>query len=90
MPDNLSTILDEHVWVCMRELQHEVLLYLRDNGEINWATLYLHFNADALGEIGPVLGDLARSKHIKVEGDGQTTITALGLEHLEVTSRRSA
>jgi hypothetical protein len=66
----------------VRALQDAVLLHLRDNGSMKWIDLYLQFNEDGSGEIGPALGLLARLKHIAVEFDGTTTITAAGRERL--------
>ena len=44
--------------------------------------LYLHFDSDGTGKIGPVLGQLAVCKHIVIEGT-IAKITTLGMEQLK-------
>ena len=74
----------EQDWAQIRTLQEAVLLLLSENGSMKWIDVYLHFNenGDGSGWIGPALGLLARAKHIAVEFDGTTKITAAGRERL--------
>jgi hypothetical protein len=72
---------DEREWAQRRILLQAVLRYLTARGPTHWATLYLHFDSDGTGEIGPALGHLAVCKHIQVEGT-TAKITALRTEQL--------
>ena len=66
-----------------RELQHAVLLYLVENGSAKWGALYSHFYQENTDEIGSALQHLAKWKHIAVELDGATKITASGIGQLK-------
>lgn len=76
----------EQEWAQIHTLQEAVLLLLSENDSMKWIDVYLHFNEDEDGNgsgwIGPALGLLARAKHIAVEFDGTTKITAAGRERL--------
>jgi hypothetical protein len=73
---------DEREFAKRRILLQKVLRYLTDRGPTHWATLYLHFDSDGTGEIGPALRHLAACKHIQVVGT-TATITVLGLEQIQ-------
>ncbi|HSS29988.1 MAG TPA: hypothetical protein VLL06_03120 [Nitrospiraceae bacterium] len=64
------------------ELQRTVLLYLAENGSTKWGALYSYFYQEKPDEIGLALQDLTQWKHISVELDGATRITASGLGQL--------
>ena len=72
---------EEREWANRRKLLQAVLRYLKKNGPTSWVTLYLHFDHDGSGEIGPALGHLAVCKHIAMEGT-TAKITASGIEQL--------
>ena len=81
MPTKLSAHrMDEREGATRRGLLQAILVYLAHHGPTIWVTLYLHFDLDGTGEIGPALGYLAVSKHIVFEG---ATITASGTEQLQ-------
>ena len=82
MSNQPSAPLDDREWARRRELLHAVLRYLTERGPTYWATLYLHFDPDGTGEIGPALRDLAISKHIVVDST-IVKITMLGTEQLK-------
>ena len=64
-----------------RELPHDVLAHLTENGPAKWGAIYRHFYQDKRGDIGEVLDQLAHRGHIVIELDGTTRITVLGLRH---------
>ena len=63
--------------------------YLTEKGPTNWVILYLHFDPDGTGEVGPALHQLAACMHIAIEGT-ITTITASGREQLKSGGLRRA
>ena len=81
MSNQTSVPSDEREWATRRALLQAVLVYLVHNGPTTWVTLYLHFDPDGTGEIGPALGYLAVNKHIVFEGT-TAMITASGTEQL--------
>jgi hypothetical protein len=67
-----------------RELEREVLLHLRSlNASVNWETLYVHFDRDRTGSIGPVLQVLKDGRYIAADEKNNVAITKLGLKRLE-------
>jgi hypothetical protein len=72
----------EKGWARKRGLEQMVLLHLRNHDPMTWTALYIRFDQDGSGKIGPTLGLLARWKHIILKQDEQTTITEAGLERL--------
>ena len=67
-----------------RELEREVLLYLRDRNEaVKWDMLYVHFDPNRSEDIGPVLQELREGRYISVDQKKNVTITDLGLKRLE-------
>ena len=67
-----------------RELEREVLLYLRDrNKAVKWDMLYVHFDPNRSEDIGPVLQELKEGRYISVDQKKNVTITDLGLKRLE-------
>jgi hypothetical protein len=67
-----------------RELEREVLLYVRDrNAAVKWDRLYVHFDPNRSGDIGPVLQVLKEGRYISVDEKQNVTITDLGLKRLE-------
>jgi hypothetical protein len=51
-----------------RELEREVLLYLRGlNAAVNWEKLYAQFDLDRTGSIGPVLHALKDGRYIATD-----------------------
>jgi hypothetical protein len=67
-----------------RELEREVLLHLRSlNEPVNWETLYVHFDLDRTGSIGPVLHALRDGRYIAADEKNNVSITKLGLKRLE-------
>jgi hypothetical protein len=81
MSNQTSGPSDEREWATRRALLQAILVYLAHHGPTSWVTLYLHFDTDGTGEIGPALGYLAVNKHIVFEGT-TATITASGTEQL--------
>ena len=81
MSNQTSGPSDEREWATRRALLQAVLVYLAHNGPTTWVALYLHFDPDGTGEIGPALGYLAVNKHIVFEGMTAMT-TASGTEQL--------
>lgn len=65
------------------ELQHAVLLYLAENSSAKWGALYIRFYHEKTDEIVSALQQLALRKHITVELDGATKITASGMGQLK-------
>ena len=66
------------------ELEREVLLHLRNlNASVNWETLYVHFDRDRTGSIGPVLQVLKDGRYIATDVKNNVMITKLGLKRLE-------
>jgi hypothetical protein len=67
-----------------RELERQVLLHLRSlNEPVKWETLYVHFDPDRTGSIGPVLHKLKDGRYIAADEKNNVTITKLGLQRLE-------
>jgi hypothetical protein len=67
-----------------RELEREVLYYVKGlNESINWDVLYVHFDQNRTGDIGPVLHDLKEGYYIVVDPQKNVTITDIGLMRLE-------
>ncbi|MGH7183362.1 MAG: hypothetical protein ACREJN_15480 [Nitrospiraceae bacterium] len=64
-------------------LQHEALRYLQAYGPLDRSALYVRFNADATGDIGPALQTLEEQHYIEVGSDNTTSITAGGLAQLQ-------
>jgi hypothetical protein len=76
--------MPERKTVRQRELEREVLLYLRSHGEaITWDALSARFDLHRTGDIGPVLHLLKDGKYITVDDNNRVTITKLGLKRLE-------
>jgi hypothetical protein len=70
--------LDDTEWTRRKTL---ILRYLTEKGPTCWATIYLHFDPDGTGEIGPALKHLEACKYIKVD-DTIVKITQSGTEQL--------
>ena len=68
----------------------EALSYLKDFGPLDWNVLYVRFNADRSGDIGPALQALRERKYIKVGSDKTASITALGMAQLKSGAERGA
>lgn len=67
-----------------RQLEREVLLYLRSRGEsIYWEALYVQLDPQRTGGLGAVLHLLKAGHYITVDGRNQVAITKLGLKRLE-------
>ena len=66
-----------------RDLQHQVLRHLKEHGPTRWNALYVSFDRERTGTIGPVLQDLKRDKYIAVGPTDRVKITARGLEQLK-------
>ena len=67
-----------------RELEREVLFHLRSlKAPVNWETLYIHYDLDRTGSIGPVLRALKDGRYVAVDEENNVTITKLGLKRLE-------
>lgn len=64
------------------ELQRKALRYLKDFGPLNWNALYVRFNADNTGHIGPALKTLEEQNYIEVSSDETAKITAVGMAQL--------
>ena len=64
-------------------LQREALRYLKEFGPLNWNALYVRFNADSSGDIGPALQTLQERKYIEVGPDNIARITAWGMAQLQ-------
>jgi hypothetical protein len=66
-----------------RELEREVLLYLRGLDEpIHTETLQVHFKIHRSEGIGPVLHDLKAGHYIGLDVTNNVTITEIGLSRL--------
>ena len=65
------------------DLQREALRYLKEFGPLRWAALFVRFNEDYSGNIGPALQDLQERKYIDVESDNIAKITAWGMVQLQ-------
>jgi hypothetical protein len=70
--------LDDKEWTRCKTL---ILRHLTERGPTNWAALYLHFDPDGTGEIGPALRHLEICKLIAVD-DTIVKITESGTEQL--------
>ncbi|BCA56069.1 hypothetical protein W02_32090 [Nitrospira sp. KM1] len=66
-----------------RELQHQVLRYLSEEGPIHYNNLYLQFDTDQTGAIGAVLQDLMEWKCVDLVYYDQVSITPIGIQLLE-------
>ena len=64
------------------DLQREVLHYLKEFGPVRWAALYVRFDSDHSGAIGPALQDLQIRKYIVLRSDSMVNITPLGMVQL--------
>ena len=51
------------------DLQREALHYLKEFGPLRWAALYVRFDSDHSGAIGPALRDLQERRCIEVGPD---------------------
>jgi hypothetical protein len=65
------------------DLQSKVLHYLKDHGPTMWNALYVSFDQERTGTIGPVLQDLKEWKYIEVGLTDRVKITMRGLEYLK-------
>ncbi|HEY6260702.1 MAG TPA: hypothetical protein VIW47_03855 [Nitrospiraceae bacterium] len=82
MLDNTPAELDDREWARRKMLLHAILRYLTERGPTYWATLYLHFDPDGTGEIGPALRHLATFKLIAVDRT-IVKVTSSGMEQLK-------
>jgi hypothetical protein len=78
--------MERNCWEPKRSLDERVLIHLTEKGPKKWAAVYLYFDQDATGEIGPVLRALESLKRIKCDEKGYVKITQTGFEH--ITKRR--
>jgi hypothetical protein len=65
------------------DLQGEALRYLKEYGPLNWNALYVRFNADRNGDIGPALQSLQEQNYIEVGSDNIARLTACGMAQLQ-------
>lgn len=67
-----------------RELEREILLYIRSRGQaVHWEALYALFDPQRTGVLGSVLHLLKAGHYITIDGMNQVAITKLGLKRLE-------
>lgn len=66
-----------------RRVERLILEALRDHGSLPWSGLYVHFEAHAAGSIGEILHDLHSYEYIIKDSSAMTSITELGLQHLQ-------
>ena len=69
-----------------RALKREVLKHLKTVGSSPYNGVYVHFDPNNTGDIGPVLTGLLRSEHIIRNEAQHITITDAGLRWLETPS----
>ena len=49
------------------DLQRDVLHYLKEFGPLRWADLYVRFDSDPRGAIGPALIDLLEQQYFELQ-----------------------
>jgi hypothetical protein len=65
-----------------REIQREVLAYLKEYGPLPYDALYVHFDPTRTPEIQAVVDELIQWKFIERGTDASMTITASGIARL--------
>jgi len=63
-------------------LQQEALRHLKDHGPLHWNALYIRFDAQSQGDIGPALQELEGRQFIERGAHNLVKITAAGIERL--------
>jgi len=66
-------------------LQQEALRHLQEHGPLHWNALYIRFDTQSRGDIGPALEDLEGRKFIEREESNLVRITPAGKARLQYT-----